>query len=707
MKHTNTSAGKASLSMRFMFLALFFTVAQLIAQLSPLTIATAQEFAKEFPQPTGRSLTIEDYYRVKSVGSPRLSPNGKWVAFTISTRNEEQNNNQIDSWLVPTDGSQKPERIAEPGETASNPGWTEDGLLRYSSRDSTWYLDVEKPGSKPFYDASRRVRGNFSPDKKWIASTKEISFQKEEPEYASEFERRHEERFKGAIFDWMYFQRDGGSFPVADPRIRPSSEIIITPTNGGEPVQLTDLGLRPSNISWRHDGKVLLFTADSHFRDEMTYGRSDLWTVTLEGEVTRLTDDGYTYSSAGYSPDGKYIYYIRGYGTDMVIEQKLNHGGPRDLYIMPVEGGAPKNITADWDLSPGTPRWTPDSKYIYFTAGIGGSTHLFRIPVESGGVEQVTTGERRIGGLSIDSEFKTMAYTIGRIEGPSEIFFANIDGSNERQLTEVHKEFTSEIALSKAERLLYPSYDGTQIEGWLLYPYGYTPDKGPYPMVVHSHGGPHSASGYSFNFKHQYFAANGYFVLQTNFRSSTGYGEEFKWATWGEWGTKDGEDVMAGIDYAIENFPIDKNRVGTTGHSYGGFMTNWLITQYPDRFAAAVSGAGISNWISDYGTADIARTKETEFFGTPWQKESRDRMIKQSPLTYAGNVKTPTLFIHGELDQRVPYEEAEQFYFALKKNGVPAKIIRYEGQSHGIRGHWNNVHRMINELRWWDKYLKK
>lgn len=707
MKHTNSSAGKALLSMKFKFLQLLFSILLLITYFLQVSVVLAQEFAAEFPSPTGRALTIEDYYRVKSVGSPRLSPNGKWVAFTISTRNEEQNNNRSDSWLVPTDGSQMPERIAEPEETASNPGWTEDGLLRYSSRDSTWYLDVEKPGSKPFYDENRRVRGNFSPDKMWIASTKDIPFPKEEPAYASDFERRHEERFKGAIFDWMYFQRDGGSFPVADPRTRSSSEIIITPGDGGEPIQLTDLGLRPGGITWRPDGKALLFTADSNFRDEMTYGMSDLWTVTIEGEVTRLTDDGYTYSNAGYSPDGKYIYYIRGYGTDMVIEQKLNNGGPRNLFIMPVEGGASKNLTADWDLSPGTPRWTPDSKYIYFTAGIGGSTHVFRIPVESGGVEQITTGERRIGGLSIDNEFKTMAYTAGCFESPSEIFLTNIDGSNERQLTEVHKELTTEITFSKAERLLYPSYDGTQIEGWLLYPYGYNPAKGPYPMVVHSHGGPHSASGYSFNFKHQYFAANGYFVLQTNFRSSTGYGEEFKWATWGAWGTKDGEDVMAGVDYAIEHFSIDKDRVGTTGHSYGGFMTNWLITQYPDRFAAAVAGAGISNWISDYGTADIARTKETEFYGTPWQKESRDRMIKQSPLTYAGNVKTPTLFIHGERDQRVPYEEAEQMYFALKKNGVPAKMIQYAGQSHGISGHWNNVHRIINELKWWDKYLKK
>jgi dipeptidyl aminopeptidase/acylaminoacyl peptidase len=225
-------------------------------------------------------------------------------------------------------------------------------------------------------------------------------------------------------------------------------------------------------------------------------------------------------------------------------------------------------------------------------------------------------------------------------------------------------------------------------------------------LIVSSHGGPHSASGYDFDFKLQYFAAHGYFVLETNFRSSTGYGEDFLWATWGEWGTKDGQDVMAGIDHVIASYPVDRNRVGHTGHSYGGFMTNWLITQYPDRFAAAITGAGISNWVSDYGTADIARTKETEFYGYPWDQEARDIMIRQSPLTYAGRVHTPTLFVHGEVDQRVPYEEAEQMYTALKKIGVPAKMIVYEGMPHGIRGHWNNVHRMLNELNWWNQWLK-
>ena len=321
-------------------------------------------------------------------------------------------------------------------------------------------------------------------------------------------------------------------------------------------------------------------------------------------------------------------------------------------------------------------------------------------------MEQVTRGERRINGLSFDRGMTRMAFSVGRLEGPSEISIADIDGKNERQLTHVFDELTREIAFAAPERLRYTSKDDTPIEGWLYRPYGYRPNTGPYPLVVFSHGGPHSASGYGLDFKLQYFAANGYFVLVTNFRSSTGYGEKFLWATWGAWGDKDGQDVMAGVDYAIAHNPIDPHRVATVGHSYGGFMSNWLITQYPDRFAAAAVGAGIVNWMSDYGTADIARTKETEFYGTPWEPAARERMIRQSPLTYANRVKAATLFINGEVDQRVPYSEAEQMFVALKKNGVPAKVIQYAGQPHGIAGSWNNVHRMLNELRWLDRWLK-
>ena len=223
-------------------------------------------------------------------------------------------------------------------------------------------------------------------------------------------------------------------------------------------------------------------------------------------------------------------------------------------------------------------------------------------------------------------------------------------------------------------------------------------------MILAMHGGPHGAYGNSFAFQFQLWAANGYAVLYTNPRGSTGYGEKFLWGTWGGWGNRDFEDVMAVVDEAIRRHPIDERRLGATGYSYGGFLTNWVITHTP-RFAAAVVGAGISNWISDYGTADIPRTKESEFNGTPWEPASLELLLKQSPVIHAGNVKTPTLFIHGEADLRVPIEQAEQMYVALKKRRVPAQFIRYPDMYHGGWTPWNTVHRYHHELLWWASYL--
>ena len=676
-------------------------------ELAAVLFSAVAASAQSPDRPSGRALVIEDYYRLKTVGAPELSPDGRWVAFTVSTRSEETNGETAEVWLADATGARAPQRVSVSGEDARGAAWTDENKLRFTVGRNAYLVDPAQPDTRAAAPAGRT--GLRSPNGQMYAIARDLPAPKRERIYASDFVRRHEERFKGVQFDWLNFQRDGAAFPVPDPRdpsINPPAEIFLQDANGGER-QLTRLGLQARGLNWSTDSRWLAFTADSTYRDERRYGRSDLWLAGTDGQLRRLTqDDGQDNRSPSFSPDGKWLAFIRSYGTDKIIREKLNHGGPTDLYVMPAQGGEAINLTAAWDLQAGTPMWSPDGSFIYFTAAIGGASHLFRVSPSARKVEQVTSGERRIGGLSIDRAFKRMTYTVGRFEAPSEIFVADIDGRNERQITRVHDAFTGEVALSKSQRIRFNSADGTPIEGFLLFPYNYQPAGTRYPLIVSSHGGPHAASGYGFDFKHQFFAANGYFVLETNFRSSTGYGEKFLWGTWGEWGTKDGQDVIAGIDYALANYPIDRNRVGTTGHSYGGFMTNWLITQYPDRFAAAATGAGISNWVSDYGTADIARTKETEFFGYPWEDKARNIMIKQSPLTYAGRVQTPTLFVHGEVDQRVPYEEAEQMYTALKKNGVPARMIRYADMPHGIRGHWNNIHRMLNELAWWEQWLK-
>ncbi len=668
-----------------------------------------------FPQ--GRALTIEDYYRLRTVGAPQMSPDGRWVAYTVSRRIESTNGDSSEVWIASTQAPQ-PRRVSASASHATMPLWASDGRLTFAAGGRRWALNPDVPDSivenSSVTPQSERFGGGVvrvltSADDKRIAAVRNMPVQKRDRAFASDFEKRHEERFKGVQFDWLDFQRDGQPFPVpnrTDPEVSPPQELFVADSDGPAR-QLTRLSLRPAGVAWSPDARALVFTADMGYRDERRYGASAVYTVNLDGNVRRVTvDSEYNHSSAQFSPDGKWILFTRQLSTDAVIARKLEHGGPTDLAIVPADGGTERNLTANWDLLPSNAEFSPDGKFVYFEGGIGGATHVFRVAANGADpVTQVTTGERRITNVSFDKAMTRMAYSVGLIEAPSEIYVANIDGSNERRITNVHESFVREIALSKADRLRFPSKDGTQIEGWLLYPHGYAREKGPYPLVVSNHGGPHSADGYVFDFKNQFLAANGYFVLEVNFRSSTGYGEKFLWGTWGAWGDRDGEDVMAGIDHVLARLPIARARVAAMGHSYGGFMTNWLITQYPDRFAAAVAGAGIVNWVSDYGTADIARTKETEFFGYPWEEKARNIMIRQSPLTYAGRVKTPTLFVHGEVDQRVPYSEAEQMYVALKKLGVPAKMIQYQGMAHGITGSWNNVHRMLNELRWLNQYL--
>ncbi|MBI4520959.1 MAG: S9 family peptidase [Gemmatimonadetes bacterium] len=658
-----------------------------------------------------RALRIEDYYRVKSVGSPRISPDGQWVTYTVSTPIEQTNGNAVETWLVRTSGAEQPARVRHEGQDVSNPRWRDDGRLLYTHQDVTWTLDPAQPGRPAVREDAPERNGTLSPDGRWLARAQEMPVPQRPAPAMTEFQRRHEERFQGDQIDWYPFLQDGQEFPAPNRRARPPSEIVIEPADGSAPArQLTRLGLQPQNLRWRPDGRALLFTADEAYLDELAFGHSDLFLVTVDGQLTRLTDDGFQYSGVGFSPDGRWMSYVRSLGTDTIIAPpRLENGGPEDLYIRPAAGGEPINLTAAFDMDVGTPMWTPDSRYIYFTTGIGGETHLFRVAPTGGAVEQVTRGPRRINDLEIDRAFRRMTYTVGEFEKPEDVYAADSDGSNERRLTDVHRDFLAEVevATRPAERIRWNSYDGTPVEGFLLFPHGYSPQGGPYPLIVMNHGGPHSASGYGFNFKNSLFNAHGYFVFLPNFRSSTGYGDAFKWGTWGGWGENDGEDVVSGVDHLVARFPIDRSRVGTTGHSYGGILTNWLLTRYSDRFRAAIPGAGESNWTSNYSLRDGAGgTKETEFLGPPWDPKALDVYIRQSPYFHCAGVKTATLFVHGKVDYRVPLSGALQLYTCLKKQGTPTKLLLYDDMPHGIRGHWNNVHRMMHELGWWEQYLK-
>ncbi len=670
-----------------------------------------------------RPLEIEDYYRLKSVGSPALSPDGSRVAFVVTSVLEDENRRHSEVWLANADGSGEPTRLTSPSFSASNPAWTPDGShLYFSSRrpaptgetgGGPWFLPMDGTFGEAFQIDGLDGSPNFSPDGRWIAFTRAVppGGIRPEPAYDTDFERRTAERFDGRTYDWMNYRFDRrGYLPdPRDPWATPPREVFLLPAEGGEARQLTELGFDASGLAWSPDGTRIAFTADAHQRDEHSYERSDLWIVTVDGAVTRLTDDEYNYSGPEWSPDGGEIVARGNEGLDVIIREARDRGAPSDLFVFDAAtGDRVRNLTADWDLIPGGPTWSADGVHLYFSAGITGNSHLFRVPAGGGAVEQVTKGDRRLGGFSFSADFSRMALTITDPTHPADIWVAQASGADERRISDINDALLAEIDLSTPDRLLFHSEDGTEVEGWMLPARGYvaTSAGGGYPMILVMHGGPHGAYGNDFSFDRQLLAARGYMVLYTNPRASTGYGEDFRWGTWGGWGFNDYDDVMAGVDHAIANYDIDTARMGVTGYSYGGYLTNWVITQ-TDRFAAAIAGASISNWVSDYAVADIPRTKESEFYGPPWEERGLDHLMRSSPIIHAKGVTTPTMFVHGEIDHRVPIEEAEQMYVALRKQQVPAKFVRYPDSYHGGWTPWRTVHRTWVQLEWWEQWLSR
>jgi len=665
----------------------------------------------------GRPIQLEDYYRIESAATPAISPDGRWVVFARSTIVEAENQRHTELWIAPSDGSSAAVKLLAGDASSSSPRWSPDGKLLAFSRSgrgggsragrgggegegNEWFLHMDQKDREPFKIAGVSGAPIFSPDNKWIAFTKRTPPPAETREL-SPMEKQLAERFKGRSFDWVNYRADGRGY-LPDPRNpqeTPPSEVYIVARDGGTPKQLTHLGVNANGLAWRPDSGAIALVADSHQRDEFSYERADLWVVDLEGKIRRLTDDGFEYDSPAWSPDGKNLAFRRRQSLSTIIQTRQNHGAAVDIYRMPAEGGAMKNLTPEFDLIPDAPRWERDA--IWFASAVGGDTQLFRMGQNGGNPVQITKGERALGGFSFSDAFDRMAYVAQDPTHPGEAFCSKIDGSGETRVSDFNAKFVSEVELSAAERIHFPSKDGTSVEGWIMLPHS---GAAPHPMILSIHGGPHGAYGSQFDFEFQWLAAHGYAVLYTNPRGSTGYGEKFLWATWGGWGKLDYQDVMAGVDYALAHDPVDPKRLAVTGYSYGGFLTDWVITQ-TTRFVAAVSGAGISNWMSDYGTSDIPRTKESEFYGTEWNPEAAERMRGLSPITYAGNVKTPTLFVHGEADMRVPIEQAEQMYRALEKQHVPARMIRYPGNYHGGWPPWDMVHRYYNEVVWFDQYL--
>ncbi len=666
----------------------------------------------------GRAFTPEDWYRLTRVASPTMSPDGAWVAFTVTTVKEADNARHSEIWMVSTEGGE-PIRLTSPGTESSNPRWSEEGVhLFFTSRreggdGSTWVLRMDGSRMGEAFQMEEGQRGSEPEDGSFVVWTEGADSGDEEegeeeegeddpfarmepmarPPLGSVTEPVDPQRFDGRhIVDFPYKRNGAGFTPNRrEPRTYNPTQIWKQLDGDTAGVQLTDELYSHRSATVSPDGRWIAFVTAPRFlpdsvlqaerdsisklpydavRDEAPRNDGDIFLIPADGgEPRRITTRNGTEGRILWSPDSRHILF-----TSRPMRTANNR-----LWMVDLEGGEPRNILGDWQYEPGGVEWLPNGQ-LAMNASIGGRTALFHVDPETGAMEEVLSGRRRLSGFTYDDDHEKVAFVATSVHEPTELFIADIDGGNERKLTGFNDELNQEISWPKADRFTFESVGGLEIEAWLQYPHGYE-EGNRYPLVLYIHGGPHSAYGEGWFDEFHNITGAGMFVLYTNPRGSGGYGADFTYTTRGRWGLEDYEDIMKAVDIVIERPDVDPERLGVTGGSYGGFMTAWITTK-TDRFKAAQADRMICNWFSWYGTSEAQGLTEFEFYGKPW--DNPELYWELSPIKHVANVTTPTLIVQSEEDHRTPMTDAEQWFMALEKQGVPVEFMRYPRSTHDL-----------------------
>ena len=634
--------------------------------------------------------SLSDLSRLKMVGDPQVSPDGEWVAFTVGTVDYDANRMNSEIRLAKADGSGKVRTLAE----GRLPHWSPNRrMIAYQGglgdQSGIWLYDIDKSSSRFLIKVDstdhflgHRASKNFewSPDGEWIAFVGAEPSTTEPPESDVK-----------VIDRILYKTRTSFS----DNRL---THVWVVPVSGGEPRVVTPGAHDEHSIAWSPDSKRIAFISNRS-QDPDDNHWDDLWSVQVAtGKVQQLTETKGVEFQPKWSPDGQQIAYL---ATIRPVSTKDSPPEDTHLYVLPAKGGAPRGLTRSLDRRVWGISWPGNGEFIFFTAGDEGRGPLYRVAVQSGEIDRLTNANAMSREYSVGGQ--TLAYSQSSVIHPSEIWVAKSDGSEPRRLTQLNQEVQDQVALQDAETFWFDSFDNWRIQGWLMKPAGFDPNR-KYPVILWVHGGPHGMYGYNFSERFQLLASQGYAVIYINPRGSSGYGQAFADGCVLNWGGGDYQDLMSGVDYALAQNPwLDQERMGVIGGSYGGFMTNWIITQ-TDRFKAAVPMASLSNLISFYGTSLYQLLIEVEFDGPPWDNYAL--LWQWSPLNHIKNVTTPTLLIHGEADHDVPITQAEEMFIALKKRGVDTVMVRYPGEGHGIRQpqHIVDMHRRV--LNWFDHYVK-
>jgi dipeptidyl aminopeptidase/acylaminoacyl peptidase len=648
-----------------------------------------------------RGVTPEDYFGFETLGDPRFSPDGSTIAFVVTTVDQKQNRRRSEIWSVPADGSQPPLALTTAPQSSNSPRWRPDGKAiaflsaravagepaESAPRTQVWLLPLGGGEARRVTNlANGATSFQWSPDGARLVVVGR-SGPYDDAKSASDVRHYAHANYKFNDSGWFDDKK---------------THLWVVDAGNGRATQVTSGDdWNDSDPQWSPDGRKIAFVSDRTGKAFDESHNTDVWVIDAAGGTpTKISDHATADNSPRWSPDGQTIAFLSAVPEKSHPKIWLASSSTR------AGNGAASRLAADGvDLIPTGLRWAEGGRALYFETGYRGTSQLFRVDLAARKAAAVTSGDRTVHLVDVSEKTGKLAYGVNDPTHLDDLYVADLDGKNEKKITNLNAALWKQLQLVSVERVPYKGADGWNVDGFFMKPVGWVAGR-KYPMILTIHGGPAGQNGFDWYHEFQVYAAHGWAVFFSNPRGSTGYGEKFERGIELNWGGNDYVDVMNGVDAILAKYDwIDRDKLGVTGGSYGGFMTNWIIS-HTTRFKAAVTLRSISNFVSDDGTRDGAYGHADDFKGDIF--DNFPLYWDRSPLKYVKNVKTPTLVLHSDNDFRVPIEQGEQWFRALRHFGVPSEIVFFPRENHNLTrtGEPKHLVESINwQVYWFDRYI--
>jgi dipeptidyl aminopeptidase/acylaminoacyl peptidase len=674
-----------------------------------------------------RNITERDLFDFTWIGDPQIAPDGLSVAYIRVTVNAAKTNYDTSVWSVATNGREEPRRLTS-GNRDTTPRFSPDGKFLAFVRSP----ETPGPNAAPqiymmstaggeAFQVTTMVRGAggpvWSPDGKWIAfgnsaNPDDLARQGRPPVPG---ERESDVR----VITRAVYRADGGGY--LDPTRPNHLWVVAAPKSGDDkqtPKQLTGGAYSEGSFTWSRDSSQIYFTTNRDPEPYYSTPKTQIYSVPVSGGTpTLVTALEMGVGGLSLSPDGRKFAFVGSENSNPV----KSYNQP-DLWVMDVAANAkPRNLTTafDFDVAGGlsgdqaapragggnSPMWAPDGRSIIERYAKEGRANLGSFDAESGRMTEVTKGDQGILSYRMSADRKSIVYTISTPTKIGDLYTANRDGTGQQQLTRINDGLMSKLNLTEPDDIWYTSFDGKKVQTWVQKPADFDPNK-KYPLILNIHGGPHAAYGYIFDHEFQWMAAKGYIVVYPNPRGSTSYGQDFGNIIQHAYPGDDHKDLMLAVDEVIKRGYVDTSKLGITGGSGGGVLTNHAV-HMTDRFKAAVSQRDISDWANWWYTADFAQFQPSWFKGAPFEDVNGFR--ERSAITHVAKIKTPMMFILGEADHRTPPTAGgEELFRALKYRKIPTVMVRFPNEGHELSRSgqpWHRIERLQHIVGWFDKWL--